>query len=323
MRNPPPDARELPPLTPLQRVRRDLVSWPRRVTARRRVLPNLLVLGAQRAGTTSLYEHLGLHPGVWMSRTKEVHYFDNYADQPLDWYRSHFPTRRWVEARSRDLGYGIAVGEGSPYYLFHPAVPGRVRAALPRARLVVLLRDPVERALSHFRHERKWGFEPEESFERAWDLEAERLGRVGDLSAPGAFDEHHNHHSYVARGDYAPQLRAWLEHYPSSQLLVVRSEDLFARPSEVMGRLFRFLDLPQVNLGGFPALNRTRRTPVTEAERAVRERLAEHFRPRVEALEQLLGRSMGWPAEWEATGSDTGKSDTGEDPAAGSGGGPA
>jgi hypothetical protein len=313
MRNPPPDARELPPLTPLQRVRRDLTSWPRRATARHRVLPNLLVLGAQRAGTTSLYEHLGLHPGVWMSRTKEVHYFDNYADQPLDWYRSHFPTRRWVEARSRDLGYGIAVGEGSPYYLFHPAVPGRVRAALPRARLVVLLRDPVERALSHFRHERKWGFEPEESFERAWALEAERLARVGDLSAPGAFDEHHNHHSYAARGDYAPQLAAWLEHYPASQLLVIRSEDLFSRPSEVMGRLFRFLDLPQVNLGGFPALNRTRRTPQTESERAVRARLVEHFRPRVSALEQLLGRSMGWAEAW----------DEGEPGSSGSGGGPA
>ncbi|MBM47807.1 MAG: hypothetical protein CMB35_04270, partial [Euryarchaeota archaeon] len=93
----------MPPLTPWKRLRRDITSWPRRVTARQRALPNLILLGAQRAGTTSLHAHIGLHPGVCLSRTKEVHYFDNYQDQGLDWYRSHFPTRRWVEARSRDL----------------------------------------------------------------------------------------------------------------------------------------------------------------------------------------------------------------------------
>ncbi len=300
MKNPPPDAREMPPLTPWKRLRRDITSWPRRVTARQRALPNLILLGAQRAGTTSLHAHIGLHPGVCLSRTKEVHYFDNYQDQGLDWYRSHFPTRRWVEARSRDLGYEIAVGEGSPYYLFHPAVPARVQAVLPATRLVVVLRDPVERALSHFRLERRRGFEPIADFERAWESEAERLaGAEARLSAGNtAFDEAHNRFSYTSRGDYAPQLERWLALFDHSQLHVIRSGDLFERPGEVVTGLFDFLELPHVDLGRFPVLNATAAQAVDSAERAVRERLAAHFAPKVARLEDLLGRSMGWSESW-------------------------
>ena len=119
----------------------------------------MILLGAQRAGTTSIHSHLGKHPGVYLSKTKEIHYFDNYQEQGLGWYRSHFPTRGWVEGRSRELGYEKVIGEGTPYYLFHPEVPSRIHEAIPSARLVVLLRNPVDRALSHFRHERRNGSE--------------------------------------------------------------------------------------------------------------------------------------------------------------------
>ena len=84
MRNPGPDAREMPPLTMWGRLRRDILTWPRRVTADKRVLPNMILLGAQRAGTTSIHSHLGKHPGVYLSKTKEIHYFDNYQEQGLD-----------------------------------------------------------------------------------------------------------------------------------------------------------------------------------------------------------------------------------------------
>ena len=301
MRNPGPDEREMPPLTPLKRLGRDIVTWPRRVTATNRSLPNVVLLGAQRAGTTSFYEHLNSHPGVVLSKTKEIHFFDNYTEQGLDWYRSHFPMRRWVKRRSDRLGYDIAIGEGSPYYLFHPAVPERLHRSLPRARLIVLLRDPIERALSHFRHEVKNGSEMISDFQSAWDLEEERLQGAEERLLTGAsvFEASHNRFSYTSRGDYAPQLERWLEKFDSSQLHVIRSEDLFERPEEIMGELFNFLGLPTVEMSAFPTLNSTHTRQQKSEDLAVRKRLAEHFRPKVERLESLLGRSMGWMRNWD------------------------
>ena len=300
MKNPRPDAREMPPLTPWRRLRRDILTWPQRVTASQRVLPNLILLGAQRAGTTSLYAHMGMHPGICLSRTKEVHYFDNYQDQGLDWYRSNFPTKSWVERRSRNLGYDIAIGEGSPYYLFHPTVPERVHEVLPDTRLVVLLRDPIERALSHFRHERRNGSETVSDFETAWELETERLSGAEERLSSGdtVYDEAHNRFSYTARGDYAPQLERWLAKFDHSQLHIIRSEDLFEKPREVMSDFFDFLELPQVDLGDFPVLNATTVQASDPAEKELRKRLAAHFAPKVAQLEKLLGRSMGWTESW-------------------------
>ena len=300
MRNPGSDAREMPPLTWWKRLRRDILTWPRRVTASKRALPNMILLGAQRAGTTSIHAHLGRHPGVCLSKTKEIHYFDNYQDQGLDWYRSHFPTRSWVKKRSHNLGYEMVVGEGSPYYLFHPEVPMRIREAIPSARLVVLLRNPVDRALSHFRHERKNGSEKEVDFQSAWDLEESRLAGTEEKLSSGAsvYEEAHNRFSYTARGDYAPQLERWFSLFDRTQIHVIRSEDLFNSPEEVMTGLFEFLGLPIVDLGSFPVLNTTSAKTPSEEDLQLRERLAEHFAPKVERLEAMLGRPMGWSDEW-------------------------
>jgi len=295
MKTPPADGREMPPLTVWKRLQRDIVSWPRRVTASKRVLPNMILLGTQRAGTTSIYSHLGRHPGVYLSKTKEVHYFDNYLDLGIDWYRSHFPTSKWVERNSQNLGYDMTIGEGSPYYLFHPEVPSRIHQTLPSARFVILLRNPVDRALSHFRHERRNGFEEEIEFQQAWDLEAERLDGTEERLKAGTtmFEEAHNRFSYTARGDYAPQLERWFALFDRSQFHIIRSEDMFEKPNEVMAGLFEFLGLPPVELGDFPRLNTTAKTPDTD-EMEIRERLAAHYSPKIEELEALLGRSMNW-----------------------------
>ena len=300
MRNPGPDAREMPPLTMWGRLRRDILTWPRRVTADKRALPNMILLGAQRAGTTSIHSHLGKHPGVYLSKTKEIHYFDNYQEQGLDWYRSHFPTRGWIEGRSRELGYEMAIGEGTPYYLFHPEVPSPIHEAIPSVRLVVLLRNPVDRALSHFRHERRNGSEKEVDFQRAWDMEKDRLADTEERLSSGTsvYEESHNRFSYTTRGDYAPQLERWFSLFDRTQIHIIRSEDLFNSPEEVLAGLFEFLGLPMVDLGDFPVLNSTIAKTPDEEELRLRERLAEHFAPKVEKLEELLGYSMGWSDDW-------------------------
>ena len=125
------------------------------------------MIGTQRGGTTSLYRHLVAHPQVESATpSKGVHYFDKEPDKSLNWYRAHFPLAR---------DGGPISGEGSPYYLFHPLVPARVAEALPDVRVIAMLRDPVERAYSAYKQEYARGFEDAETFERALELEPERL----------------------------------------------------------------------------------------------------------------------------------------------------
>src|SRR5215208_8528317 len=126
-----------------------------KATAKLRPLPDFLILGAQKAGTTALYAYLRWHPQITGPSFKEVSFFDRHYARGERWYRAHLPMRR-----------SSIVGEASPSYLFHPLAPERVAQMLPNARLVALLRNPVDRAFSHYQHEVALGREPL-SFEAA------------------------------------------------------------------------------------------------------------------------------------------------------------
>ena len=171
----------------------------RMVNAGSRPLPDFLIIGAQRCGTTSLYRYLEKHPQViGAAPSKGVHYFDVHHERSLRWYRAHFPTRR----RRERAGRRAVTGEASPYYVFHPHGPDRVRAAVPNVRLILMLRDPVVRAFSQYQQEYARGFEDAETFERALELEPGRLAgeRERMLADPGYDSQAMQHYAYVARG---------------------------------------------------------------------------------------------------------------------------
>ena len=251
-------------------------------TARLRPLPDFLVIGAQKAGTTALYAFLRRHPGITGPPWKEVSYFDRqYARGPA-WYRGNFPLR------SR----GRLVGEASPSYLFHPDAPARAAALVPQARLVALLRDPVERAYSHYQHERALGRE-RLSFEDALDREEERL--AGELERMRGDPRYFSHawwnHTYLARGRYAEQLERWLEHYPRESLLVLPNEELASRPAETYATVLAFLRAAPHELAAYPRVydrDYPPMRPETEAE------LRAYFDAPNRRLYELLGRDLGW-----------------------------
>lgn len=196
-------------------------------------LPDFLGLGAQKGGTTTLQRLLEEHPGAFLPHAKELHFFSLHYALGEDWYRQHFAV----------AGTGKRIGEITPYYMFHPAVPGRIHALLPRARLVVLLRDPVERALSQYFHSRRLGLELLE-LEDALEAEPKRLaGAEVLLSAADGRHRSHQEHSYLSRSRYEEQLLRFEKHFDAEQLLVLRSEDLFEHPVEVWSRLLDFLEL--------------------------------------------------------------------------------
>ncbi len=242
-------------------------------TADERQPPDFIIIGAQRAGTTSLYRYLTEHPRVGGAWRKEVHYFDYNLERGWRWYLAHFPKRGKFEA----------VGEASPYYLFDPDVPGRVHAALPDVLLIALLRNPIDRAFSQYQLATRRGFESE-SFADAVRIEPDRLAG-GDAIALRRF-------SYLRRGHYAEQLERWLKHFPRERLLVLKSEELYADPARALDETQEFLGaerhLPQELRHYHASDYETAIDPATRAE------LRAYFEPHNRRLHELLGRDFGW-----------------------------
>lgn len=260
-------------------------------TRRARILPSFLVIGAQRAGTTTFFSDLCEHSHVARPVGKELHFFNYDYWRGVNWYRSFFPTaasRRLARRRGGDL----VAGEATPYYLFHPAVPSRVAETIPDARLIVLLRNPVDRAYSHYQKTRRMGFEWL-SFEKAIAVEDKRLaGEEERLAAdPRYRSEHHRRHAYLARGHYADQLERWLACFPRDQLLVLLAEDYFARPAEAHAETLEFLGLPQQSLAR-PRSDNPR--PYEPLEADLRASLEQRFAKSNARLALLLGREV-WP----------------------------
>lgn len=263
-----------------------------RPTAPLRSFPEYLIVGAQRAGTTSLYKYLIQHPGVMPARlTKGVHWFDVAYDKPPSWYRVHFPMDRSRARLADQLGYRPVTGEGSPYYLFHPYVPQRIAEHMPDARIIVVLRDPVARAWSAYHHERKRGFETL-SFEAALDAEPERLaGQDQLLAAPDGRSYDHLHHAYVGRGQYLTQLERLWAALPRPQTLVVFSDDLEQQPVETMAEVQEFLGLPAI---APVTARRWNKQDNDELDPRLRARLEAAFAESDAALAARLGRPLPW-----------------------------
>lgn len=255
-------------------------------TSPARVLPNYLIIGTQRGGTTSLYEHLVRHPDMPRALTKEVRFFDVEFGKGLMWYRAHFPSHMYKWARQRS-GHAMVVGEATPDYMFDPRVPPRVAGAILEVKLVVLLRNPIDRAYSHYWHQVSGGFE-HLGFEEAVAREASRAEKYGE-EPYGSFERHH--HSYLARGVYVDQLHMWMDLFPREQFFIETSESLFKDPARVVRDLFHFLGLPDHPQGAFPVLNAN---SSGRMDASTRENLADYFRPHNQRLYDLLGRDLGW-----------------------------
>jgi hypothetical protein len=269
---------------PARAVLRNAVWTYGRATSAIRPLPGFLILGAQKAGTTALYAYLRRHPEITGPSWKEVSFFDRHWTRGEAWYRGNFPNV-W---RSR----GDLIGEASPSYLFHPLAPRRVAELVPAAKLIVLVRNPVERAYSHYQHEVALGREPL-SFEEALAAEDERTaGEEARLAAePGYFSHAWWNYTYRARGRYAEQLERWLEVFPREQLLVLPSEELLREPEATHAFVLEFLGAGSHRLDSYPRVFERSYEPMSPDTRA---RLVAEFEEPNRRLYGLLGRDLAW-----------------------------
>jgi Sulfotransferase domain len=208
--------------------------------------PDALVIGAPKCGTTSLMAYLGNHPQLWCQPRKELHFFNNRWDWGMAWYRQQFPCRRATAGKVRL--------EATPDYLQAPQIAERVAATLPGVKLIVLLREPLARALSWYHHQRRWAGLAG-SAEEVIGRELEALERLpaGELEALGWRAP-----NCLAGSLYDLQLRSWTLRFPPENLLMVSFEQLCSHPAHTLRTLLNFLDLSPTSAfrdQPFPLLN--------------------------------------------------------------------
>jgi hypothetical protein len=232
-------------------------------------LPDFVIIGAQKGGTSFLYYLLTRHPIVEPAARKELHFFDQpeLFDNGAEWYRRCFP-----RLGSKD-GQRSITGEATPYYLFDPPVAKRMAEIVPNAQLIALLRNPVDRAYSHYQMQVKRGTEPR-TFEEAIEQQ---------------------NSSYVSRGIYVDQLLRWFEFFGKEQMLILKSEDFFERPVETLKVVLTFLDLPDWQPE--PSELQQRRHTGTYRQKmdpSTRRRLEAYFEPYNQRLYECLDADFGW-----------------------------
>jgi hypothetical protein len=262
------------------------------VSAGRRAEPDVLVVGAQRAGTTSLFKALVQHPSFVPPRfRKGVHYFDMEYDKGRGWYLGHFPTRRTLRRVATATG-GAVTGEASPYYMWHPTAPTRIARTLPNVKIIVLLRDPVERAYSGHAHEIARGFETED-FARAIELEPQRLAgeRERMIADPTYHSQAVRHQAHVMRGEYIDQIEHLETLFGRERLLVLDSDDYFTDPRAAFTEVCAFLGIPD---GPDVVHEQHNARPRTALDPRLEARLREHYEPYDERLAKWLGTVPSW-----------------------------
>lgn len=268
-----------------------------RLTSALRMTPDFLIVGAQRCGTTSMFKTLRQHPAVLpIVLHKGAHYFDLHYDRGWSWYLGHFPLQAQARRVQHRLGVVPVTGESSPYYMFHPLARERLARDLPQVRLIVLLRDPVERAYSAHTHERARGYETE-PFARALELEPERIaGEPERMRADPAYRSHHwQHNAYVTRGQYVEQLERLEALVGRERLHVVDSDEFFGDPRPAFDAVCRFLGLPTVDdIGTDISFDRHNARPRAPMEASLRTRLEDHYAPYDEQLARWWGRRPSW-----------------------------
>ena len=259
----------------------------RLATSPLRSLPNFIIIGAMKSGTTSLHHYLEQHPSTCLSLRKEVHFFDSLPFFNLDiprypfgllWYRAFFPKRMYLKRTNK------ITGETSPSYLFDLLSPKRIAKLLPNIKLIVILRNPVDRAISHYSH--LMLFSPLGSLEE--ELKNE------DLLPMDYASQFYKSKAYKRRGHYAEQLARYFQYFNRDQILVLNSDDLYANPLETINEVCRFLNIRMVNKGDIDFIPHNPSKHKANVSKKTKDELSAYFAPHNKKLYQLIGKDFGW-----------------------------
>jgi hypothetical protein len=257
---------------------------------RSRALPDFIIIGAQKSGTTSMFRFICQHPQIVPSAIKEVHFFDGGADPSVNnfekgmpWYSTYFPSRKSINADQKTF-------EATPSYMFNPLAPKRIYDLIPQVKLIALLRNPTERAISHYFHEQRKRREPLSILEA---MEAEETRLKSSIEEKDYKSDVFIHFSYKSRGLYKDQLGRYINHFPLEQILILPSKDFFANPDAILARVFEFIEVDK-NFKVQDLAPRMVANNKVEIEPKVYEYLNSFFLPHNQALYEMVGENYGW-----------------------------
>ncbi len=248
--------------------------------------PDFLIIGARQSGTTDLYNFINKHPKM-VNKWNETHFFDHNFQQGVAWYKSQFDPRPEPD---------YIVGDKSPYYFFDPKVPERVKSLYPNVKLLLILRNPIDRAYFQY-----WDLVRNDheqlSFEDAIKAESQRMNEKIKKNPKG---KHSNRkktslirkYSYVSRGIYVEQVKRWLAHFPKEQLMVISFEEFQKSPRKIMDKVFAFLGVKEFKITDKIVESHNESCPPMDPK--TRAELVAFYRPYNEQLENLLGRKFNW-----------------------------
>lgn len=263
----------------------------RGLTGKFRILPNFIIIGQAKCGTTALYDYLIQHKNILPALWKEIYFFDRYYPRGINWYKANFcfkSTKLFLENFHHK---SYITGESTPTYLHHPLTPMRISEHLPNVKLVVLFRNPINRAYSHYHMEKKLGYEKLSFYEALKNEEERLLGEkekmIYDMNY---FSYNWETFSYLKGGHYAELLKNWLEHFSKDNLLILNTEDFNQNPSKIYREVLEFLNLPlqevsykKINVGNY-----------TKMDPKIRNELKDYFKPLNQKLYSLVKRDFEW-----------------------------
>jgi len=246
--------------------------------------PNFFILGVQKGGTSTLHHYLNESSEVFFPSKKELHFFDAYYHKGISWYLNHFKTET-----GKNYKYA---GEATPYYYFHPQTPRRMKIFFPEAKFVVILRNPVERAYSHYQMSVRRGIE-KRPFEEAVEKEKSRIKLYSlRLLLFNKFNLSHSEKSYISRGMYFKQLTRWLKYFSLNRFLFLKSEDLFLNPQQEVNKICSFLDISPIILKAEAVVNQGNYE--VQIDEKTRKALQKTFSSDILKLEKITKEKFCW-----------------------------
>lgn len=258
------------------------------------VMPNYLIIGFAKCGTTSLHEYLIQHPSIYPPQGKEIDYFDRLFSRGLSWYKVKFPLNFQKYFVTKFLKQPFITGEATPRYLQHPHSLQRIKQAVPESKFIVLLRNPIERAFSHYNMNLRNDYEYL-SFKDAIKNEKMRLkGRYEKMSKnENYYSWNYDLFGYLEQGLYYQKLKPWFDSFPKEQFLIIQSEKFLENPSKIYHKTLQFLDLPKWEPEKYQ-LFKKRSYVQSKIDTKLRDDLIEYFQPHNEKLYELIGQNFDW-----------------------------
>ena len=256
-------------------------------------LPNFILFGVSRSGTTSLYQYLSQHPNIEPCAVKETRFFDMYYERGINWYRMNYPSvwQKFVFTKLKNKKF--ITGEASGAYIENPHTPKRIHDLDPNIKLILLVRNPVDRAFSHYIRKMKNGSE-KLSFEESIEQEKSRIQGEQDKMEKNEKYYSSIFHSlgYLTKGLYAIPLKNWLKYFSMKQILVLENGEFLHDPEKVYNRAIEFLGLPKWKLPEYKKFSKQRLS--IEMDPKTREKLLDYCKPFNEEFYSLIGKKFDW-----------------------------